>query len=135
MQFKTKQKAFNHAGRKYLKEGYMVVLDYSKEFKELINGWYEAEDKEESRIIIEQDNNWEITDLYYYKDLKLFPKEEDKVRIGMAAFIVGWHKQYLNWLVEKAKCNSGSYVFVEYITKEEIINRNEILKQIARRMF
>ena len=65
MQFKTKQEALNHAGRKYLKKGYMVVLDYSKEFKELINGWYEAEDKEESRIIIEQDNNWEITDLYY----------------------------------------------------------------------
>ena len=135
MIFKTKEEALKHAGKPYIKDNYMVLMDYSDDMNELINDWFEAEDKEEGRIIVEEDENGEIKSAYYYKDYKLFSTEEDRIYIGEAAFIVGWHKQYLNWLIERNKRRSGSYQFVGYITKEEIINRNEILKQIARRIF
>lgn len=135
MLFKTKKEALKHAGKPYIKDDCMVLMDYSDDMNELINDWFEAEDKEDGRIIVEEDENGEIKSAYYYKDYKLFPTEEDKTYIGEAAFIVGWHKQYLNWLIERNKRDSDSYKVVGYITKGEIVNRNEILKQIARRMF
>lgn len=135
MLFATKYEALNHASQPYMKESKMTLMDYSNELKELINDWYETEDKAQGQIIIEEDENWGIKDLYYYEKINIFPKDEDKIRIGIASFIVGWHKQYLNWMIERGKCDSKNYIFVGYITKEEIENKNAILSEIVRRIF
>ena len=135
MQFKTKQEALNYAAKLYTRKDCMPIMDYSEELNELINDWYVAKDKEKTKIIIEKDNNWKINGLYYYRKLKLFPKEKDRIRIGLAVFITGWHKQYLNWLIHKAKCNSNNYIFREYITKEDLISRNAILREVSKMIF
>lgn len=135
MLFVTKQEALNYASQPYIKEDKMVLMDYSDELKTLINNWYEAKDREQGQIIIEEDEKWGIKDLYYYKELKAFPIEEDKIHITIIEFMEGWSKQYLNWMIERAKHDSNNYVFIGYITKEEIENKNAILSEIARRIF
>lgn len=133
MMFKTKQEAMEYVAKDYIKPNCIVVLDYSDEMMQLINDWYEAEDYSNERIIIEEKNG--VEQFYYYRNFKLFPKEKDKVYIGLAAFILGWHKQYLNYLIEKKKRDSDSYVFAGYVTKDQMETGNAILKSIAKYMF
>lgn len=136
MIFTTKQEAIKHAGLPYKRDDTMTIMDYSDDVKEVINEWFKTDDKKHETIIIEEDKEWGVKHLYYYKELKPFLSDEDnKIYIKLSDFMFNYHKQYLNWMIKRMMCDSDNYVFVGYITKEEIESRNAILSEIVHRFF